>query len=117
MEPTVVRTDPNNPQTPFEAEMLKAASHALVHLDEGYQQAMECGLNSSRAKSQGVLIACTQLLGAHVMQHCANQGVAIEHLELEISNIVENLRNHFAEKYPQCLADVLCSMAEQETKQ
>lgn len=116
-KPRQVSTDPNNPTTPFEVELLKAADHAGIHLQEAYDLCIECGLNTSRAKSNGVLLACTRLLAFHIIQHCANQGVPKEHLAYELENVQKNLQSIFDEAYEPALAMILANAAKGETKQ
>lgn len=115
--PKTVQTDPTNPQTPFEIEMIEAADHAGQHLEEGYNLCISCGLNSSRAKSQGLLLGCTRMLAYHIMQHCANQGLPAEALEYEIENVRINLKSIFNEAYESALAYVVSHHAKGATKQ
>lgn len=115
--PKTICTDPTNPQTPFEKEMIESADHAGQHLEEGYNLCIECGLNASRAKSQGLLLACTRMLAYHIMQHTANQGLPADALEYEIANVTTNLRSIFDESYESALAFVIEHAAKGETKQ
>lgn len=109
--------DPGNPKTPFEVEMVGASEHAAQHLYEGYQLCMECGLNTSLAKSQGVLWACTQLLTHHLMQHLANQMAAPDCLERELGHIRQNIGGIFEKEYPAILEASLAAYAAENTKQ
>jgi hypothetical protein len=109
--------DPDNPKTSFEVEMVAASEHAMQHLYEGYMQAMECGLNTSLAKSQGVLWACTQLLTHHLMQHLGNQMAPADALERELENFRKNISGIFEKEYPSILEASLAACAAENTKQ
>lgn len=118
MEPPITKTTiPTDPKTPFEVEMIEAADHAGEHLQDGYNLCVECGLNTSRAKSQGVLLACTRLLAFHIMQHAANQGLEREALHYEVENVKVNLNSIFDEAYENALAFVIAHHAKGHTKQ
>lgn len=109
--------DPANPANPFEVEMVGASEHAAQHLYEGYQQCMECGLNGSLAKSQGVLWACTQLFTHHLMQHLANQMAPADSLERELDHLLKNVTGIFEKEYPAILEASLTAYAQENTKQ
>lgn len=109
--------DPENPKNAFEIEMVEASEYAAGHLYAGYQQCMECGLNTSLAKSQGVLWACTQLLTHHLMQHLANQMAGPEVLAREIEHIQKNVTGIFEKEYPAILEARLAACAAKSTKQ
>jgi len=109
--------DMDNPRTPFEAEMFEACSHAETHLREGYQAAMECGLNTTLAKSTGTLLGLTRVLGAHMIQHCSNMLLPKELVANEIRTIVKNLEMLVDENYDMVLEHVMSEMSAKETKQ
>lgn len=112
-----VRFDPTNPQTAFERELVEAGDHAEQYLMVAYQKCMDCGLNTSLAKSQGVLWACTRVLAHHLIQHLANQMATPEVLESELLNIQRNLASITEAVYPDALAESLASYAASVTKQ
>lgn len=109
--------DMDNPRTPFEVEMFGACDHAETHIREGYQAAMDCGLNTSLAKSTGTLLALTRILGAHMIQHCTNMLLPKELVANEIKTIVKNLEMLVDENYAMVLEHALREMASKETKQ
>lgn len=108
--------DPDNPKSPFEFEMIAASQHATQHLLEGYQLCMDCGLNQSLAKSQGVLWATTQLLAHHLMQHLANQMAPVDSIDREMVNIEKNIRGIFEKEYQGILDASLMAYAAEQGK-
>lgn len=108
--------DPDNPQTPFEKEMLAAREHARHHITDGYDQAMECGLNESAAKSAGVILALTDVIAYHLMQHGANAQLTRGQVDVEVETIAMNIKQMLEDRYELVRSAVLLEHSQQETK-
>lgn len=106
-----------NPSNPFEEELVGAMTHAELHLIAGYQQSVNCGLMDTQAKSQGMMVAITRVLGHHLCQHHINMLTPIEDAKHHVESIVKNLQLFLDDNYPAMLEEALVAEAARAQKQ